>query len=129
MNDGKMKIVTFTDLTAWKRGYSLAIRLYKETRTFPHDEMYGLTSQMRRSVVSVTSNIAEGFSRRSYREKAQFYHMALGSLTELQNQLMVSRDLGYITELTFKELYEDSIVTHKLLNGLIKHTRTIIQHS
>ncbi len=55
--------------------------------------------------------------------------MALGSLTELQNQLMVSRDLGYITELTFKELYEDSIVTHKLLNGLIKHTRTIIQHS
>lgn len=123
------KIVSFTDLHAWKRGYSLVIRLYQETRTFSHDERYGLTSQMRRSAVSVTSNIAEGFSRRSYREKGQFYHMALGSLTELQNHLMVSKDLGYISERTYRELREESIVTHKLLNGLIKHTRAILQHS
>lgn len=129
MNDGKMKIVSFTDLNAWKRGYSLVVRLYKETRTFPHDEMYGLTSQMRRAVLSVTSNIAEGFSRRSYREKGQFYYMALGSLTELQNHLMVSKDLGYISERTYKELHDESVVVHKLLNGLIKHTRTILQHS
>lgn len=91
-----MKIQSFTDLTAWQRGHELVIAIYKITKVFPREELYSLVDQMRRCTVSITSNIAEGFSRKSYKEKIQFYSMALGSTTELQNQLLVARDVGYI---------------------------------
>ncbi len=129
MNDGSRKIVAFTDLNAWKKGHDLVLLVYQETRTFPSHELYGLTNQMRRAALSITSNVAEGFSRRSYREKRQFYFTALGSLTELQSHLLVSKDLGYIQETTFTQLQQQSVVVHKLLNGLIKHTKTIIHDS
>lgn len=91
--------------------------------------MFGLISQTRRCVVSVTSNIAEGFSRQSYKEKLQFYSMALGSITELQNQLLISRDVNFITDTEFKKIDEQSIIVHKLLNGLIKRTKATIHNS
>lgn len=90
------KIAAFTDLDAWKEGHQLVILIYMLTKQFPRDEQFGLTSQIRRAVVSITSNIAEGFSRNSYREKLQFYSMALGSLTEVQNQLLIAKDVGYL---------------------------------
>lgn len=72
------KIGAFVDLVAWQRGHELAVLVYKVTDKFPTKEIYGLTSQMRRAAVSVTSNIAEGFSRSSRKEKVQFYHTAPG---------------------------------------------------
>lgn len=116
----KMKIKSFTDLHAWQEGHKLVLAIYQITKLFPHDERFGLIDQMRRCVVSITSNIAEGFSRKGKKEKTQFLYMALGSLTELQNQLLIARDLKYITNATFKELAEKTVVVSKLLNGLLK---------
>lgn len=119
----KSPIKNFTDLNAWKEGHLLVIGIYNITRTFPTTEQFGLSSQLRRAAVSITSNIAEGFSRSSYVEKARFFAIAHGSLTEVQNQLLVGRDVGYILLDDFKKLAEQSTVVHKLLNGLLKSTR------
>jgi four helix bundle protein len=86
----------------------------------PKNEQYGLADQMRRCAVSITSNIAEGFSRRTSKDKIQFYYIALGSVTELQNQLIIARDLKYISIDSFKELADQTIIVSKLINGLIK---------
>lgn len=118
------KISSFTDIEAWKEGHRIVLAIYKLTKDFPKEEVFCLTSQIRRAAVSITSNIAEGFSRRSYREKVQFYHIALGSVTELQNQLLIARDLKYIDSEAFDRVSEYSVRTHKLLNGLIKSSRT-----
>jgi four helix bundle protein len=83
MNTEKTKIHFFTDLDCWKEGHKLVIIIYKITTKFPKEEVYGLINQMRRVVVSITSNIAEGFSRQSYAEKVQFYSTAQASNTEL----------------------------------------------
>lgn len=77
------KIKTFTDLNVWKESHILVILIYKESKNFPRDEIYSLTNQIRKAAVSITSNIAEGYSRQSYKEKIQFYHIAQGSLTEV----------------------------------------------
>ena len=113
-------IKSFTDLNAWKEGHRLVLMIYKMTKSFPSNERFDLTSQIQRAVVSITSNIAEGFSRNSNKEKIQFYYMALGSLTEVQNQLLVAKDLGYISQLRFNEIASQTVVTSKLINGLIK---------
>ena len=123
MNQGVIK--SFTDLNAWKYGHKLVLSIYKITVVFPREEVYGLTSQIRRSAVSITSNIAEGFSRQSFKEKVQFYSIAQGSLTELQNQLVISRDLNFISDVEFQKIAQDTIVVHKLLSGLIKKSKQI----
>lgn len=114
------KIQNFTDLIAWKEGHELVLFIYKITDKFPQKEIYGLTSQIRRAAVSITSNIAEGFSRNSYKEKIQFYYLALGSLTELQNQFIIAKDINYINNAVFDKLSKLSIIVSKLINGLIK---------
>ena len=123
------KISAFTDLTAWQEGHKLVLLVYKITNTFPTSEQFSLTNQIRRAAVSITSNIAEGFSRQSYKEKTQFYATALGSLTEVQNQILIAKDVGYITENAFEELQHASITANKLINGLIKKTKTLIHNS
>ena len=125
-NKTKVKIVTFTDLHAWKQGHALALKVYEMTKKFPGREVFGLTSQMRRCALSITSNIAEGFSRKSFREKSQFYSIALGSLTELQNQLIVAKDVRYTTKEVYQEVSNQTVVVHKLINGLIKYAKTMI---
>lgn len=117
------KIQSFTDLNAWKEGHKLVLSVYKTTASLPKDEKFGLIDQIRRAAVSITSNIAEGFSRYGGKEKQQFYRVALGSLTELQNQLLVIRDVGYMPQEQFNELAEQSVVASKLINGLIKSSR------
>ena len=119
----KTKIKSFTDLDAWKEGHRLVLMIYKITKNFPKDELFGLTSQIRRCAVSITSNIAEGFSRQSYKEKIQFYSIALGSVTELQNQLLIARDVKYIKQEEFLLIAEKSVKVHKIINGLIKSSR------
>jgi len=123
MNQELGKIRSFNDLDAWKEGHELVLGIYAITKSFPKEETFGLVSQMRRCAVSITSNIAEGFSRASYKEKAQFYSMALGSVTELQNQLIVARDVGYVSAPDFLDLSEQSVKVHKIINGLIKGAR------
>src|SRR3989338_6098100 len=91
------KIAKFTDLIAWQEGHKLVLLIYQITKDFPKDELYGLISQMRRAAVSITSNLAEGFSRRSSKDKNNFYTMSLTSLIELQNQLLISKDVSYLT--------------------------------
>lgn len=117
MND---KIRSFTDLICWQEGHKLVLLIYDITKDFPGKEIYSLIDQMRRCVVSVTSNIAEGFSRKTKKEKVQFYYMALGSITELQNQLLISRDLKYFTNNEFQSIAQQTVTVHKLINGLIK---------
>lgn len=115
-----MKITSFTDLNAWKEAHQLVLMIYKSANKFPSEEKFGLIDQMKRSSVSITSNIAEGFSRSSKKEKIKFYFIAKGSLTELQNQLMVAKDIKYISGDVFKKLAGQTVTVHKLLNGLIK---------
>lgn len=129
MNQESRRIKTFTDLDAWKEGHKLVLMTYKLTKNFPKEEMFGLIGQMRRCVVSITSNIAEGFSRHSYKEKLQFYSMAQGSVTELQNQALVARDVGYVSKEEFQEIAEQSVKVHKIINGLIKKSKSIIHNS
>jgi len=119
------KIRTFTDLHTWQEAHKLVLMIYKITKEFPKEELFGLVSQMRRASVSITSNIAEGFSRQSYKEKVQFYCMAQGSNTEIQNQLLVAKDVSYISQESFKKIAGQSTIVHKLLNGLIKKSRDI----
>jgi len=129
MNHESRKIKSFTDLNAWKDGHKLVLEIYKFTRTFPKEEMFGLTNQLRRAAVSFTSNIAEGFSRNSYKEKIQFYSIALGSLSEVQNQLLIARDVGYISNIEFKSLADKTIEISKITNGLIKKSKFLIHNS
>jgi len=121
----KQKIRAFTDLDAWKEAHQLVLMIYQETKNFPKDELFGLTSQMRRAAVSITSNIAEGFSRNSYLEKSHFYSISQGSNTELQNQLILARDVGYINTENFQKIINQSLKVHKITNGLIKKSKSI----
>lgn len=129
MNQELSKIKSFTDLNAWREGHKLVLDIYQATKNFPKDEQFGLIIQIRRAAVSITSNIAEGFSRSSYKEKSQFYSIGLGSLTEVQNQLLIARDLEYIINEEFKALAEQTVVINKLINGLIKKSKTMIHDS
>ncbi len=122
-NDGTVKIQNFTDLNAWKEAHKLYVSIYKTTKTFPKDELFGLTNQIRRAALSVSSNIAEGFGRSSDLDKAHFYIIARGSLFETQNQLYASRDVALIEPGTFDGLFEQSQLTQRLLIGLIRATK------
>lgn len=116
----KEKIQNFTDLFAWRESHVVILSIYKVTKMFPSDERFGLIAQIRRASVSITSNIAEGFGRRTSKDKIHFYDMAIGSLNEVRNQLFIARDLSYLTQETWKELEQKIITAHKLINGLIK---------
>ena len=120
-----MKIKSFRQLYAWQEAHKLALSVYSITKDFPKEEKFGLIGQMRRAVVSITSNISEGFSRRNKREKAQFLYVSHGSLTELENQLLLSRDLDYISPKQLDELLAQSMLTSKLINGLIKSSKLL----
>ncbi len=94
----------------------MAVEIYKTTKKFPKEETYSLTDQMRRATISVTSNVAEGFGRQTYKEKIQFYYVASGSLTELKNQIILAKDVSYLSQNDFAILMELSDNVHRLLN-------------
>ena len=120
------KIKSFTDLGAWKESHKLVLMIYDISKNFPREEMFGLTIQIRRAAVSITSNIAEGFSRKTYKEKTQFYFMAIGSNTEIRNQLIIAKDLKYITPEKFQKIADQSVLVSKILSGLIRSSRSRI---
>lgn len=124
MNE-KIKIKSFKDLIAWQKGHVLVLNIYEITKNFPKEEQFGLISQMRRCVVSITSNIAEGFSRKTYKDKSQFYSIALGSVTELQSQIQIVYDIKFINRQTYNMLDTQTQEMHRIINGLLKSSRNI----
>lgn len=117
------KITSFTDLTSWQEAHRLALLIYKATENFPQSEVYGLSSQLKRAASSVTSNIAEGFGRKTKNDREHFFIMAGGSLYEVKSQLLLAKDLKYLTKLDFEKIAEQTNLAHKLLNGLLKSHR------
>ena len=118
------KIRSFRDLHAWQNAHKVVLEIYKLTKKFPREELFGLSIQMRRAAVSITSNIAEGFSRTSNREKVQFYSISQGSTSELQNQLILAHDLGYIKSDLFNLVLAQTYDVSKIVNGLMRTART-----
>jgi four helix bundle protein len=114
------KIQTFQDLIAWQESHKFVLSVYKITKEYPSDERFGLVNQSRRAAVSVSSNIAEGFGRFSGKDKHHFYTMAKTSLAELQNQLIVARDLNYIREESFASMNSQANRVGGLIKGLMR---------
>ena len=108
----------YQELKVWKKAYDLCLEIYKITNTFPASEKYGLTSQIRRSAISIPSNIAEGHERQHLKEYIQFLHVALGSIAELGTQIMISKDIGYLSEESFVKIESEIVEIGKMLNGL-----------
>jgi len=119
-----VKIKTFTDLTSWQKAHSLVLDIYKIVEDFPAKEKFVLSSQILRAAISITSNIAEGFGRRGSKEKIQFYYVAQASLVEVQNQLIIAKDVGYLKKFKFDGLWQQTIVIHKLIGGLIRSIKS-----
>ena len=111
---------THKDLTVWQKAMELVMEVYEATKMFPREEIFGLTSQMRRAVVSIPSNIAEGYGRLHQRETENFLSIALGSACELETQLILSKDLGYISLDEVEQLTIEVQNIIKMLAALIK---------
>lgn len=117
--DKFLKMGTHKDLIVWQKSISLVKQIYVETKSFPNEELFGLVSQMRRSSISVPSNIAEGFGRGSKKECTHFVYIALGSASELETQIIISRELEYLPEIVYQTL-------NALLNEIIKMLSALI---
>ncbi len=111
---------THKDLNVWLKSIDLVTCIYKETNSFPKSELYGLTSQIRRSAVSIPSNIAEGAARTSKKESVYFLSISLGSISELETQLIISKNLNFITSDVFEKLENEIIAIRKMIIGLKK---------
>ncbi|MEL7123454.1 MAG: four helix bundle protein [Bacteroidota bacterium] len=119
MNDGQ-GIYAFEKLKTWQKANSLSIAVYRLTNAFPASERYGLIPQMRRASISIQSNIAEGSARITKKDQSHFYTMSFSSLMELLNQLILSKDLGMLTEEEYQQIRTELSLVAKLLNGLRK---------
>lgn len=119
MQKVKKKIRNHKDLDVWKKSIDLVEYIYSVTKKFPKEEMYGLTSQLRRSAISITSNISEGAARNSNREFVHFLYIALGSASELESQLIISERLKYLANLS--DLLERLDAIKNMLKGLISY--------
>jgi four helix bundle protein len=113
-------IKSFRDLNIWHKGIDLVKNVYKETQNFPREEIYGLTNQLRRAAISIPSNIAEGHIRQHRTEFRQFLSVALGSLAELETQIVISKELNYVSDETLNNFIEQVHSLGKMIRGLIK---------
>jgi four helix bundle protein len=114
------KIRSYEDLHIWKRAIALAKKIYEKTRKFPREELYGLSSQLRRAAVSVPSNMAEGQARQHTKEFIQFLYQALGSLAEMDTQLIIAKEIGFL-------IAEDLEALRAEITEIRKMTSTLIQ--
>jgi len=110
----------FKELKVWQKAYQLCLEVYKITKDFPKEERYGLTSQIRRAAVSVPSNIAEGYGRKNKGEYIQALYIAYGSNCELETQIMLSGDLGFVEDRDLRRLLEGVGDIERMLKALIK---------
>ena len=116
----KIEIKTFRDLFVWQKAMNLVTEVYAITKKFPQEELYGLTAQVRKSAVSIPSNIAEGHGRKSTKDYVRFLYIAIGSLFELQTQLEIGSNLKYVTRDKFDLTYESSREIERMLSSLIR---------
>ena len=110
----------FKNLKIWQKGISLVVEIYKTTKNFPNEEIYGLTSQMRRSAISIPSNIAEGSGRGSDKDFNRFLDVALGSSFELETQIIIAHELEFLSEQDFSDLTTKIQEEQKMITGLQK---------
>lgn len=110
----------FRKLSVWEKSHSLVLSIYKFTSSYPKEEVYGLTSQMRRSASSIPSNIAEGCGRNTQPQFARFLNIAFGSASELEYQIILSRDLEFISDKIFNKLIQNVIEIKRMLSSLLK---------
>ena len=118
-----MGLQTYKDLIAWQKSYALCLKIFKVTRSFPRDEQYGLTSQLKRSALSIPSNIAEGYTRHQTLEYIRFLYIGYASLAELETQILLAKDLEYINAVAFSEILSIHGDVQRLLFALIKSLR------
>ena len=115
-----MKIKNFKDLNIWKRSIELVKNIYEISNSFPKEELFVLTSQLRRTAISIPSNIAEGFSRFHNKEYRQFLYIALGSCAELETQMIIANNLKYLDEDKFGDIINELEAICKMIHNLIK---------
>ena len=113
----------FRNLLVWQKSMSLITKIYVSTKKFPKEEIYGLTSQIRRSSISIPSNIAEGFGRDSNKEYLRFLNVSIASLFELQTQLEIAKNIEYLTQEEYNNLYEDSREVERMLVAFINKVK------
>jgi len=111
----------FRELQVWHKAHALTLDVYRATKLFPREELYSLTNQIRRASVSIGANIAEGAGKNSRPELARFLHIALGSASELEYHLLLSRDLGYLVPEIYEQLSQQAVETKKMLSGFIQY--------
>ena len=116
----------FKDLKVWEKAHALTLLIYEGTRSFPREELYGLTSQSRRAAASVAANIVEGCGRRSDGEFTRFLQIARGSASELEYHLLLARDLRLIDEAKFKKLDSDVIEVQRMLTALVQRVQPVM---
>jgi four helix bundle protein len=127
------KIKDFYQLKAWEKSHQLTILIYKITKDFPKEEKYGLTDQLRRAASSSGANIAEGFGRYHFADKAKFYYQARGSLKEVQNFIFLAKDLDHLDGEKAEKICQEIKSCEMLINGLIrsvnKQKRVVISNT
>ena len=119
--NGEKSVKNHKDLDVWKMSMDFVETVYRQSAMYPKEEMYGLTSQIRRAAVSVPSNIAEGAARQGNKEFIQFLYISLGSLSEVETQTMLAKRLGFTTNID--SLLSNIVRIKKMLNGLITHLK------
>ena len=122
-----LTIKSFEDLTVWQDALKFTNKIYNLTNKFPKEELYGLTSQIRRASVSIMSNIAEGFNRRSTKEFINFLIISRTSISEVQNDLYISLDLNYINKEDFETIYNHAQKISMSINKLITYLRSQVK--
>ena len=105
----------FHKLVIWQRSHQLTLDVYKASKSFPNEELFGLTSQIRRAVSSIPTNIAEGCGRNSNKELAHFLQIALGSASEVEYELLLANNLGYINDIDYQALADETIAVRKMI--------------
>lgn len=120
------KISSFKELTVWQKSYELTLLVYKTTETFPKKEDFSLTSQMRRCSLSIPSNISEGYRRNHRKEFVQFLYIAYGSASELETQLLLAHDIGYLKKDEYVKINNLLTETLKMLNVMISKLKQTI---
>ncbi len=120
-----MQIQSYKDLIVWRKSFQLVLVVYKLTKKFPKDEIFGLTAQMKRSAISIPSNIAEGFGRGSRADYVRFLYIAYGSAAELETQLLLAKELRFVTENDTEKKEAEVLLVEvlKMLNTLIQKLR------
>ena len=118
----------FRKLKVWERGYRLTLEVYEVTAAFPTEELYGLTSQMRRACAAIPANIAEGCGRGSNADLARFLQMALGSTSELENHLLLARDLRILQPADHKRLSEEVVELRRMLAAFVKRLKSFARN-